>query len=162
MADKRKTDWIDTFDTNFLGGAGAQRVFALLGSRAAEDLAGCTGVRLLVHLEASFSTASPNDSVQRLSYGIGMGSREAVTASIVPDPEDMSEFPPRGWLLRDFMVCVQDNVNQRGPWVARYDLRAGRKLDEGMMYMIVTNTDISGSTESLQVQVLVRLLCLLP
>ena len=162
MANRRRTSWLDTGFSSFLGGGSAQYIFSLDGNLSINDLAGMTVTRTLVRISLSYSATTPVDSVQAISYGIGIADREAYAASILPDPGTAADAPARGWLLKDMVSYVQDDtilVPAMNMW---YDIRAQRKLDEGRLYMIFQNDDVSGVSDSIQVRGLVRLLCLLP
>ena len=158
---RRGTDWIDTTVSTFLG-SGSSFTAELLGARGIEDLAGCTSIRTLLRLNFTFSPTTPVDSVQVIDIGMGMASRESVTAVVLPDPDATSEFPGRGWIYKDQLVLVQDAVVMQPAVVVREDIRSKRKLDEAMMFITFVNTALAGTADSVQIRGLIRLLCLLP
>ena len=155
----RPTAWHDTIVSQFLGGGGSQLIKTLQGTMDETDLKGATMTRTLVRLNLTFSATTPVDSVQRLSFGVGVGSREAVLASIVPDPETDAEEPTRGWVWRDAVAVVQDNIVLHPSVRVVADVRSGRKLEGGLPYLVVTNEDVSGTSDSVQVHGLIRVLC---
>jgi len=85
----------------------------------------------------------PDNTIGAVSVdlGIGVAAEEAFNAGVVPDPDQASESPARGWLWRDRMVMVSNHIT--GPPVndifqvseVRADIRAMRKVDRGILYM---------------------------
>ena len=80
-----------------------------------------------------------------VDMGIGIASVEAFGLGAVPDPENISEFPPRGWVWRRRAVVV-DNSASGGLTVTEInvDLKGRRLVDEGVLYLVTTNTNING------------------
>ena len=158
---RRATSWIDTSFSTFLGPGGAQFFASLIGGLTANDLAGATVTRMLLRMSFTYSATTPVDSVQGITVAIGMASREAFAASILPDSEVDGDYPERGWLYRDVFSYVQDSVNMAPAYHIREEVRSQRKLDNGQLYLALSNNDVSGTADSVQCRGLVRVLCLL-
>ena len=97
---------------------------------------------------------------------MGVTSDEAFSAGVLPDPTGSgttAEFPVNGWVLRDRAVVVDDTGSVQ--WVnhtLRYDLRAQRKIDNAVLFLVMNNQPIRGTVFNVRMIGLVRALCLLP
>ena len=90
------------------------------------------------------------DSLSSVDLGIGVAALAAFnTAGALPNPASETEFPPRGWLYVKTLPVSQtlDGAGGVSIWnaVARFqfDLRAMRKIDKGILFMNVLQTDIT-------------------
>ena len=96
-----------------------------------------------------------------------MVTQEAFTAAVVPDPEDDSEYPARGWLWRDRMIQAYANAagTELEPYFmipeVRFDVRAMRKVDKGKLVLTVTKAGSVGSTLDVVYHASFRVLCML-
>jgi len=139
----------------------------LLGA-ATVNLDTITAARLVISV-----TATPADpvaqvsSIQRLDMGIGVMSEEAFAVGITasPDPRVSVDAPPRGWLWRDSMTIVIENTTglEQGIFSfpnIRADLRAMRKVDRGVLFLVTAKTAISGAERNIDLSGLIRVLCL--
>ena len=102
---------------------------------------------------------------QRIDMGIGVASREAFTAGIVPDPVLSSDYPTLGWLWITSSVVIK--VNASGTTeaflypVIQFDIGAQRKVDKGVLYFVADNTAIIGGGMSVRLAGRLRSLVLL-
>jgi len=102
---------------------------------------------------------------QRIDMGIGVASREAFTAGIVPDPATQADYPTQGWLWIDSPTTLK--VNASGTTeafhvpVVTFDVGAQRKVDKGVLYFVADNTLIVGSAASIRIVGRIRALVLL-
>ena len=154
----RPTDWVDTIIAPSAFASGLQTNASLVADLTAADLRGTTVVRTLVRLGLASSTVAGAWGVNRIDLAIGICSREAFAAGVFPDPNVGSEKPPRGWLWRTSVLASQNGSG--GPIVTDViaDIRGGRKIENGVVYLVVNNSNFVGTTFSILVQGLVRLL----
>ena len=124
---------------------------------------GHTLTRTIIHMAMYPSVKSAVEGMQRVWFGIGICSEDAFNVGAVPNPSVSGESPPRGWVIRDFVI-VEDAPTQVEQTVKNVHLDLGpqRKLDDGVLYMVLENNSVQGTTFSVDVQSLIRLLCLLP
>ncbi len=157
----RKAQWVDTLMDAPVT-TGGQLAFTLMGGMAPVDSRGLTATRTIVGLSLVPPTAV-SDGVQIVSLGIGVFSQEAFVAGIFPDPNDSNDRPPRGWLWRD-RIAVPGAASMVGGQLIRLssDVRGMRKVDDGELALIVNNDAGDGTTFSVQVIGIVRIVFLLP
>ncbi len=126
-----------------------------------------TVMRLIIHLTLMPQNLSDNiDGTVAVDLGIGVAALEAFTAGVVPDPDNPSETPARGWLWRDRMVMTANHIT--GPPAhdtyqvqeVRADIRAMRKVDRGVLYMRTIAREMN-ATDFAPVRIvgLIRVLC---
>jgi len=89
--------------------------------------------------------------------GIGISSNEAFAALVLPDSETATDFPERGWIWREGALIAQPNVSQVVQLFDR-DIRSMRKIDDGDLWISITNTLNSGSPFSIVVTGYIRCL----
>jgi len=136
----------------------------LLANLAAADVK--TAVRIIGELSLYGAVTSESEYDQLVDIGIGVASVEAFTVggSSLPQPNVDVQQPPRGWMFAAqghfWQFKAANNEQQRGEQMFRFDLRASRKVDRGVLYLAITNTNISGSSTSALVVGRVRVLCL--
>ena len=67
----------------------------------------------------------------------------------MPQPSIENEYPARGWLYVATRSVWQykagSNDQQRGQAVFEFDVGALRKIDKGVLFMTIENTDILGA-----------------
>ena len=104
------------------------------------------------------------DSVQQVDVGIGVGSQEAFSAGVVPDPNVQAEYPTIGWLYITTQVLVWNNssgtneVAHIPTW--HFDIGSNRKVDKGVLWLAAHNTGADGSGLNVRMIGRVRSLCL--
>ena len=126
-APRRQTDWIDTIVAVNVA-SGSQLLQRLTPSGFSP---GVTLTRTLLTLELQAQIPGGASGRQNVHWGIGIAAEDAFNANAVPDPQIDSEYPPRGWAVRDFTLVNQETL-ANGPISPRrvvYDLRGQRKLD---------------------------------
>ncbi len=158
----RATDWLDTiFNVNLANGS--QNIEDLTQESIRNDMIGYTILRWIVHITTFPATPGVEVGEQQLSYAIGMVERDAKVASAVPDANIDTEYPGRGWLLRD-VAMVHNNTSGAlpvyPPYEARFDIRAKRKFENTVPVMIANNTNLQGTTFGVRYVGVVRLLLL--
>ena len=160
----RKTTWFDT-EFNFDTASAGQAVKRLTPSSVIGGTVigeGLTSVRLLLTLELHPSIPEVVNSEQLVSFGVGLASEEAFGAQILPDPKTVTDFPPRGWVIRDQALVADRAGDARAVVRLIYDIRAMRKIDNFVMYLIMDNEPIRGTAFTVRMIGLVRVLCKLP
>ncbi len=153
----RQTDWFDT--SVGLGVAtGAQGLQTLMAAVEPIAMRGLTVIRTIVTLGLFSTTVAGAWGVQRASIGIGVGSQDAFTAGVVPDPNTPVDKPPRGWLYKTTRMVEQNGSGAPVVMTVEADLRGARKVEHGILYLVVDNETVVGTTFTLQVHGLVRCL----
>ena len=162
MPNRRRTTWQDTFLQNNTV-SGAQSLIALDGVLSVADSQGLTLTRLIGDISCSSNTVAGAFGVERFSFGVGMASREAFAAGIVPDPNSNVEEPPRGWVYKNTVAVSQNGIGTNVV-TARviFDIRAQRKLDSGRLFLAVNVDNVTGTSFTGNVTGLIRALFLLP
>ena len=163
MPGRRRSAWTDSQMNTEVAEGSAGLTTDLDGTLSVADSQGLTLTRLLIDLSFYSRVIAGAHGIQRVALGIGMCSREAFTAGVVPDPESDVEFPARGWIYRTIFAVAQNGIG--APVIQRQltlDLRAQRRLDNGRMFLRMVNTDISGTGFDVSMTGIVRALFLLP
>ncbi len=158
---RRRTQWMDN---NFgaLIANGGDDVQDLRGPLGLRDIQGSTITRIVGSISIHSATIAGAYGVQRVSIGIGVASEEAVTANVVADPETEGDVPAGGWLTREVRVIGQ---NGTGTWPVdrwQFDLRAQRKLVGGVPFLVLENTNLTGTSFTIRFDVNIRILLILP
>jgi len=143
----RPRQWADIRYAGVVIAATAVNKFdLLLGTPTVDTL---TVTRIIGDLTIQYRIATTLvDSLSIVDVGIGVTSVEAFAAggSSLPNPSIQSQYPPRGWLYVDSQPVAQKaestGVIER---VARFqfDLKGQRKIDKGILYMIIEQNDIT-------------------
>ena len=157
--------WTDfNFDEN-LADAGISLKNLL--ANAVVDLQTKTVIRCLGRLRVLPSVvANATVSAQLISIGIGVTSRDAFTAAgaSVPSPAVATDAPTNGWLYKEQAVLVnQQDSGTVEAWEFpefRWDIRASRKVDRGILFAKIINDDLIAGTTTVKVVGLVRCLVL--
>ena len=139
-----------------------QSLLALDGTLSQADAQGLTLTRLIGTLSMGSSTVAGAWGTGRLAVGVGIASREAFTAGIVPDPRSETEEPPRGWVYKTIEGIAQNGISTPVLTHVRFDIRSQRKLDSGRLYLALDYDSELGTTFVARVFGLVRALYLLP
>jgi len=124
-----------------------------------------TVIRIVAELNCHYvvtTTIADADSI--VDLGIGVCSVEAFGAgtTAVPAPDTNTEYPPRGWLyvatghVAQLVTTDGGIINEAHTF--KLDIRAMRKLDKGVLFARVVNTNknVGGAME---VTGRVRVLC---
>ena len=124
-----------------------------------------TVVRIVLHLGLILTDASGVlDGTVEMDLAIGVSSEEAFTAGVVPDPNVETEVPAAGWLWRERLWVQYSNtgspVDRYTPMEVRADLRAMRKVDRGILYMVSQASTVQGTFDDVTLIGVVRSLIL--
>ena len=156
-APARRTAWDDQWITETIG-SGSFATNLLAENVADPEKRGCTLVRLIVDMFFTPTTPLQTSSVQWLQFGIGLTSDDAYAASATPEPQDETDFPVLGWLLRSHAVIVSETSPSAYPVHRSYDLRVARKMERSSVFITIANTAIEGTATSIRHNGLFRVL----
>ena len=159
---RRATDWMDTVVDSTLAINTEERI-DLMGTIDQDEARGLTITRILMCVSLTPNPIGAVTGLMQVHIGIGVASREAFAAGVVPDPETSPEEPQRGWLYR-CNYAVIDDPTPGYPWpLVKEDLHAQRKLDSGNAYMVLMNrVGYGANTFSVQAMGIIRMLVKLP
>ena len=99
-----------------------------------------------------------------MTWGLEMTSEDALAVGAMSDPDDASDFPVSGWLIRR-RVFIVDETLANGPLPPvreDFDLRAMRKLDRSTLAFVVNNNGVEGTAFAVRTTGLIRVLYKLP
>ena len=160
----RNRAWSDTIYIGAQINDGAVDVKDLLVNAPTVDT--LTAVRIVLDLELRHGSDEGADITSAVHVGIGVCSVEAFAvseASALPSPAVATEYPPRGWLYANTQHCSESGgagaVQVQKSAIFKADLRAMRKIDKGILFMVVENQAILGAT-AIDIWGRVRVLCL--
>jgi len=153
----RQVDWQDTQVSEAVvsGAQGSVRVDGSVTDVVARRM---TAIRTIISLDVFSTTVAGAYGVQEIALGLGVISREAFAAGVFPDPVEATDKPTRGWLWRTHQAVSQNGTGS--PVVSRIvgDFRGARKLDAGILILIVNNTPLTGTAFPILLRGLVRVL----
>ena len=160
----RPTAWGDTLMSVLIPSAAQMSPLNLLSALTPSDT--ITVARLIIHLTVvPANLATAGQATQLVDIGIGVAAAEAFNAGVLPDPNVAGDVPARGWLYADRLVCAHESPSGTLEWghysEVRLDLRASRKVDRGILYIVANNSFLEGGA-SFSVRLIgrVRALCL--
>jgi len=165
MASTRRRSWADQRLAGVSVVAGTPVRLDLLENAPTIDT--LTVVRIIGDLTVQYTPNSTVvDSLSIIDMGIGVASVEAfATGSAgLPSPSAETQFPPRGWLYVASRP-VSQQLESAGTGALnevslfQFDIRAMRKIDKGILFWIIENTDIL-TGGSIRVTGRIRTLCL--
>ena len=116
-------------------------------------------VRMVIIMFGQANTLSAVRAVQAVSMGIGIGEQEAFAAGVLPDPVVMTDEPALGWAWRDILQVADDTNGLRLGETLRRDIRSQRKIENGELYFIADNNNVTGTAFSVYLRGIIR--CLL-
>ncbi len=128
-----------------------------------------TDVKTVVRLIGSLTVFpadfnATNDASMQIDLGIGVGSREAFTALVVPDPNVQADYPTLGWLYITTKMVLMNNSSGTLEFLKvaeiNFDIRANRKVDKGVLYLVWNNTAAQGTGYTVRMVGRIRALCL--
>ena len=141
------TIWIDKLP-NLVVASGAQGAFSLSPTITQTQLRleRLTLIRLIIGIDIMPSIRDSGEGDTLVSLGIGVFSDEATQAGVFADPTVETDHPARGWPWRGryrvYAVAADDqNVSRVRVDV---DIRAARKLENGVLMMVVNNDPSQG------------------
>ncbi len=158
------TLWIDTMIDSDVGN-GATATVNLIGEFPAFEtlrLARLTLLRTIVRLDIAYVVHDSGEGSQRVSMGAGVASNESLSGGTTSDPEDGSEHPTRGWIFRGVWRVFGFAADQPAISVREVDLdlRARRKLENGIAFLSINNTAQEGTAAAINVSGVLRMLYL--
>jgi len=163
MPNRRRTKWEDTHIATTIAAGATSLGVAIDGTPSGDDAQGLTLTRMLGELSFMSTTVAGAWGVQVLTMGVGGSSRVAFTADSLPTPNSNVEQPPRGWVWKTSVAVAQNGAG--APVVmerVHFDIRAQRKLDGGRLWIVFVNVNLQGTSASVLVSGLIRVLFLLP
>jgi len=153
----RPVDWQDTQVSEAVV-SGAQGSIRVDGSVTDVVARRMTAIRTIISLDVFSTTVAGAWGVQECAIGIGVISREAFAAGVFPDPVEATDKPARGWLWRTHRALAQNGTGTQVVTHIEGDFRGARKLDAGLLLLIVNNTPLSGTAFPILLRGLVRVL----
>ena len=157
----RKTIWTDSILNSNLA-SGSTGISNLMQNVAVADTVGVTIARLILRIEYAPFMSNDTDGSQMVHLGIGMVSEDAFNASAVPDPGTAGEEPVGGWLFRETVSVMNKGTTMPHVALMRADIRSARKIDKGILVMIIENVGVENTSFAVREIGLIRCLCLLP
>ena len=162
----RNRAWADTVFTAVTLGVNGSNLDDLLVNAPTVDT--LTAIRIIGDLTIEFDpTATRSDQLNVVHVGVGVTSREAFVAGVnsIPLPNAETEYPPRGWLYVATKSCMStiDATNQATESKAahfEFDIRSMRKIDKGVLFLVVQSILGKGGGVTVLVSGRVRALCL--
>ena len=160
MPDRRGRTWADTILSTVITTGAVTGNNLLVDAPTVDTL---TVQRIVGHLQIlpADGFESVNSSM-RIDLGIGVSSAEAFAANVLPDPDVVTEYPPRGWLWVDSVAYyhgVADGDPRHYPEV-KIDIRAARRVDKGVLFFAFRNTLVQNTTATVLMIGRIRVLCL--
>ena len=157
-----RTPWWHDELVNTAIASGAQGIRDVMGNLSQDETRGSTIVRVILDLDISASPTNGVIGTQMVDIGLGVVSEDAFAASAVPDPSTETDRPPRGWLFRTRCVIYDDIDRTIKGTVCKGDFRGKRRLDAGILALILNNEARDGNTFSVRMTGICRTLYLLP
>ena len=167
MTTRRPRTWADRLYTDQGIASGSVFIDNLLTNAPTRDT--ITVARLIGKLQVHTASTDETESSQIIDLAIGVSSVEAFNlgATALPDPNTEGDYPPRGWLYATRVYYEQTLPTGGTPtamWrvlpVIEFDLGAMRRIDKGVLFMIVRNTSIDGAATNMRLTGRVRAMCL--
>ena len=156
--------WADNIVLENVPVSGGSDNVDLFPGLSRDERRGITVVRLLIDLQVSPLVLDGVNAQQLAMMGIGVSSFEAfAVAGALPDPNQETDRPPRGWLWRSVLKVAHVPDALVMPVRAQADVRAKRRVDDGVLFLRIINVDRTGVTPfEIAVDGLIRVLYLLP
>jgi len=157
--------WIDTL-IGINQGTGGTNFQTLMGGFTAPQtrLTGMTLLRTIIGLDVAYVVHDAGEGSQDVAIGIALGETDQIAAGFgsLPNPEVATDFPRLPWVWRARYRIFGFAADQPTVFTRRIDLdiRAQRKLENAIAYLITTNTAREGVASSVAVSGFVRQLWL--
>ena len=156
----RHSYWVDTLvDMNIASGS---RAMIRLGSLDLVflDSRTATVIRTIVDLWLVSATVAGAWGASEDWYGVGVTPSQAFNAGVanVADPFIQDEHPTHGWLLKSMCVSSQNGTGTPVAVHCHADIRAMRKVENGVVFLTVAYEPMVGMAFPLEVRGLIRLL----
>ena len=142
---RRRRAWADAQFTITLVTATLMVPLDLLGDLPQMDVKTVTRiVGSITILPDNFT--STDDGANVIDVGIGVVSKEAFDAAVVPDPQTTTDYPTLGWLWKARLVAYRQNgsgtVEEFGYPRIDLDVRSQRKVDKGVLFITAFNASL--------------------
>jgi len=159
---KRRGVWEDTLLNEAVLSA-ATNVVTLIGGYSNEQTHGMTLVRTLIGLSLFDTAGEVVEGVMRVTLGIGLASQEAFsTPNATADPAVQGDRPLDGWIFRRSVVTIGSLASATQVTLVNADIRAGRKIDGGELFITMKNELVTGTPHTVRVSGYIRMLLLRP
>ena len=159
-----RTVWIDT-RVNEAVVTGTPFAISLMGTAGASQsrFDALTLTRTIIGLDVAAVVHDSGEGSARIALGIGVASEEAFVAGTLPDPDVDNDHPTRGWVWRAQYRIWAFAADQPAIFDRRVDLdiRAQRKLENGVAYLNGVNSTQEGAAVGVQVVGFIRTLWLI-
>ncbi len=163
MVLRRRRAWGDTRFADLPLGAGTRKDDLLVGLAVTETK---TVTRVIGDFSLNGAAVDENEYSVTIDVGIGVTSREAFDLETLPDPDAVADYPMNGWLYVATQICYQALPTGATPTAmwrkdARFtfDIRAQRKVDRGVLFMVIQNL-AAPTAGTMRINGRVRALCL--
>jgi len=133
-------------------------VSSLITEMSSGDRRQSTIIRIILSIALNSTTVAGAWGTQRVDLAIGMASQEAFTAETLPDPVISTDKPSRGWMYRTSKMVSQNVSGGQILFPIEVDLRAARKIEQGILYMIWDNSAVEGTSFTVRLSGLIRVL----
>ena len=155
--------WIDNL-VNSDTVSGGQSAIDLAVQFTSEEtrIAQLTLMRTIVRLDVAATVHDSGEGSQRVGIGLGIESQEAHAAAVHPDPLTVGDFPARGWIYRGVWRVFGFAADQPAVSIREldFDIRARRKLENGVSAIIIDNQPVEGVAFTVRVIGIIRQLWL--
>ena len=161
---RRKMFWVDRLLNQDVASDGEVHLDLITGESIAGVLTDLTLIRTILCLDIHYSLHDAGEGYQNWNMGIFVQSREAAAANIAPDPNVAADHPQAGWVFRCGGVIHGFAADQPAAAVrtVERDIRAMRKLNRGVLSMILNNDPATGVASSIRFTGIVRCLYKMP
>ena len=160
------TLWIDTVFSAFDVVTSGVNTTSLMGGFTSDEQTRAnqmTLLRTIIRLDVAPTVHDSGESSRTISMGIGLASQEAFAALTLPDANVATDFPRLGWIWRTRGRVFGFAADQPAAevWRIDLDLRAQRKLENGVAYFIAHNDANEGATVTVRIDGIIRQLWLM-
>jgi len=153
----RRTAWQDRL-VNASITSGGNLENDVMSDLSKDENRGSTIVRVIGDLTMYSATTAGAWGAQNLDIGLGILERDAMIAGIVPDPNNSTDSPARGWLFRTRCTVFQNGVGTPIGIKCMFDIRAQRRVNAGTLAVMYTNTNAIGASFTVLVSGIFRVL----
>ena len=160
------TLWIDTLPNATVAIGTPQKVSLMTGISVADArLQKMTLLRTIIGLDVARITHDSGEGSEQVFMGICVVTEPAFTAGVasMPDPFVMTDYPTQPWVWRAAYRTYGFAADQPAVFNQRIDLdiRAKRKLDNGLCCLLINNTAFEGTSTVITVSGIIRQLWLM-
>ena len=151
--------WIDTIIGTDLVVTVTNAQSLMTDASLTQSRRGWTCVRTIIGIDIARVVHDSGEGSHNVGMGIGISSDAGFQASGgIPDLATATEFPTRGWLFRaQYRVWgfAADDPTIHTVRIEK-DIRAKRKIDNGVMYAVWKSTANEGAVATLRVDGIIR------